>query len=79
MPSTAAHSSAGENHCSTQDGPIVAYEIVAAANGWSILQNDRKIGALDTRMAAFNSILEAAMTDMLSGHGVTIKIPQDSK
>jgi hypothetical protein len=59
------------------DGPIVAYEIVSSTDGWNILQDSRTIGTLDTRMAAFDSVVQAAMTDMLSGHGVVIKVPNE--
>lgn len=70
MPSTAPDLRA-------ENGPIVSYEIAATADGWEIRKEGRKIGALDTRMAAFDSVVQAAMTDMLSGHGVAIKVPNE--
>ncbi|MHB8886833.1 MAG: hypothetical protein ACYC5H_17450 [Methylovirgula sp.] len=57
-----------------ETGSVATYEIVQTSDGWLILHNGRAEGALDTKMAAFDAIVEAAMTDILSGHGVVIKV-----
>lgn len=54
---------------------VISYEIVLNDDGWTILQGGRTLGALDTRMAAF--AVQSAMTDMLSGNGVSITVPAE--
>lgn len=64
------------------DGPaesLKTYEIVRTPEGWVILHDGRAEGALDTQMAAFDSVVAAAMTDILSGRGVVIKAESNSE
>lgn len=56
---------------------IVTYEIVHTAHGWALLCDGEEAGVLDTRMAAFDSAYAAAVTAMLSGHGVTLKVAHE--
>lgn len=56
---------------------VISYEIVLNDDGWTILQGGRTLGALDTRMAAFDTAVQSAMTDMLSGNGVSITVPAE--
>ncbi|TAL81610.1 MAG: hypothetical protein EPN75_03900 [Beijerinckiaceae bacterium] len=53
----------------------ISYEIVLNDDGWTILQGDRTLGTLNTRMAAFDTAVQSAMADMLSGNGVSITVP----
>lgn len=54
------------------------YEIVRMADGWRLRHDGKDLGTLDTRMAAFDASVEAAMTSLLSGYGVIITVPPET-
>ncbi|MGO9133689.1 MAG: hypothetical protein ACLP8A_06525 [Methylovirgula sp.] len=56
---------------------IATYEIIHEGDGWTILHEGKKLDALDTRMAAFDSCVEAARGSIRCGHGVNIKLPHE--
>lgn len=58
------------------DRSIATYEVIYDGDGWTVLHEGRKLGTLDTRMA-FDSMMNAARSSILAGHGVNIKLPHE--
>ena len=61
----------------SREHSIATYEIIHEGDSWMIIHDSKKLGALDTRMAAFDSCVEAARSSILCGHGVNIKLPHE--
>ncbi len=56
---------------------IATYEVIHDGDSWTILHEGRRLGTVETRLDAFDSVATAARNSILAGHGVNIKLPHE--
>lgn len=57
--------------------PAANYDVAHTADGWTIFHDGRREGALDTKTAAFDSAVAAAVVAIRSGRKAVIKAAAD--
>jgi hypothetical protein len=60
------------------ESAVAIYEIMPSHDGWLLTRNHLAEGTLDTKMAAFDSAVEAAMADLLAGRGIVINVASNA-
>jgi hypothetical protein len=62
----------------TSNAPSTAlYEIIHDGDGWAVVHNGKKLGTLDTRMAAFDDVVSAIRSSIIEGYEINIKLGRE--